>query len=79
MGNTVGTDWPGIITALSVLAGTLAPIYFKLRKLGKKVDVNNDLANGNLTAANKRIEQLTRELSNYGHTVPPSQTKEDNQ
>ena len=67
-----GTDWAAVITALSVLAGTLAPIYFKLREVGKKVDATHDLANGNLSTANDRIEQLTAELSKFGHTVPPS-------
>lgn len=74
-----GTDWASIITALSVLLGTTAPIYFKVRDVEKKVEATHELANGNLTKRDERIEQLTRELNQHGLPIPPSKESDDNE
>lgn len=72
-----GGDWAANMTALSLLLGSVGTLYQKMRHVGKRVEETHELANGNLSKANARIEQLTVLLSEHGIPVPESDKKED--
>lgn len=74
-----GGDWAANMTALSLLLGSVGTLYQKMRNVGKKVEETHELANGNLSKANARIEQLTALLSENGIPVPESDKKEDDE
>ncbi len=67
-----GTDWAANITALSVLLGSVGALFEKMRRVEKKVDETKEVANGTLTRAQARIEQLSRVITDNGLSLPPS-------